>query len=431
MKRQSSKLAAFFSSLIPASLPVVAVLCALTASIVAQTSDSQPQKQPPAQQPAQDPNQQTDFKIILNTALITVPVIVTDSYGRFVTGLKEKDFQVREDNQLQKIDLFSSTEAPFNVALLIDASYSTHNKLGLIRKAALSFLKQLQPNDRVMVATFEKKVNYLSDFTNDQKVLAHAINSVETGYYTSLYDAIYRTVTDKLKPLKGRKAIVVLTDGVDTSSSLATAQSAIEMAANNGVISYTIQYETRNDGGRILKPIFLPGSNFVASPFGSLLKGRHQEMSDLQSEQQEPPSDKPMDKATIRIPRPNNPIITYPSTSPPTEPAHEKPRSSGQIIYLQQNPVRDRYLVATDFLRDLAMQSGARYLRAESLENTSYAFAMIAEELRHQYTLTYYPTNDKRDGRFRTISVKVSTPDGLINVRTRQGYRAPSDSGNQ
>ncbi len=435
MKRRSPKPAAFFRSIAATSLQVLTVLLALIVIIAAQTPGSQQPKPQPAQPGTQDQNQQQEGIITVPTSLVTVPVIVTDPYGRFVTGLKQKDFQVREDNVLQEINLFASTEEPFNVALLIDASYSTHNKLDLIRKAALSFLKQLQPNDRVMIVTFEKKVNFLCDFTNDQKVLAHAIKSAESGYYTSLYDAIYRTVTEKLKPLKGRKAIVVLTDGVDTSSTLATAQSAIETAANNGVISYTIQYETRNDGGRILKPIFLPGSNFVASPSGSSLKGLRNELAERRSDPpQEPQSDKPLDKATIRLPRPDNPI-THPPASPATEPAPEKPRGSGQIIYLQQNPVRDRYLIATDFLRDLAMQSGARYLRAESIENTSYAFPLIAEELRHQYTLVYYPTNDKPDGRYRTISVKVAAPDGYINVRTRQGYRAPksnsTDSNNQ
>ncbi len=291
----------------------------------------------------QEPQRPDVIKV--NTALVTVPVVVTDRYGQFVTGLSRNDFRLQENGEPQQIASFTSAEAPFNVALLIDTSRSTRNKLGAIRKAALNFVKQLQPNDRVLIVTFDEKVNFLGDFTSDRREIERAIRSVKSSYLTSLYDAVHLTITEKLAPIKGRKAIVALTDGVDTGSRQATYESTLELVANAGVSGYAIQYDTRNDGSSPMSPLALP-----------------------------------------RI---------------------------------------DRYLIASEYMRAVAARSGALYLRAESIESSSFAFALIANELRNQYTLAYYPTNDKRDGGFRTIAVSVRSGD--YSVRARQGYRAPKD----
>jgi Ca-activated chloride channel homolog len=305
--------------------------------------------------------------IKLDTSLVTVPVIVTDRYGRFVSGLTRQEFQVREDGLQQELASFSSTEAPFNVALLIDTSRSTRTKLGAIRKAALEFIKQLQPQDRVLIVTFDERVQILGDFTSDRGQLARAIRSVKSSYMTSLYDAIHLTITQKLAPLAGRKALVVLSDGVDTYSRQATYQSSLELVANTGVISYAVQYETRNEGGPATLPSFRlpPARSFLGSSF----------------------------------------ISAWPTWQG------------------QRQSEQDRYHVASEYLRALAVQSGARLLRAESIENTSYAFALIADELRHQYTLTYYSTNEKRDGAYRAIAVRLNRPE--LEVRSRLGYRVP------
>src|SRR5262245_16866779 len=168
------------------------------------------------QRAEQEPQRPDTIKV--DTALVTVPVVVTDRYGQFVTGLSQHDFRVEENGEAQQIASFSSTETPFNVAVLIDTSRSARNKLGVIRKAALNFVKQLQPNDRVLIGAFDEKVTFLGDFTNDRREIERAIRSVKSGYLTSLYDAIHLTITEKLAPIKGRKAIVALTDGEDTGS---------------------------------------------------------------------------------------------------------------------------------------------------------------------------------------------------------------------
>ena len=330
----------------------------------------QGQQRPPrqqgqqGQQGQQQENQQGLIKV--DTSLVNVPVIVSDRSGQFITGLGRQNFRIFEDDVPQEISSFSSTEAPFNVALLIDTSHSTQRKLGAIRKAALTFVKQLQPRDRVAIVTFDDEVRFIGDFTSDRKVLEGAIASVKSNYRTSLYDAIARTVNERLSTVSGRKAIVVLSDGVDTASKLASFEEALELVATASVIAYSIQYETRNDGGPIMKPMQLPGVRFVSS----------------------------------------------------LVPASQMMRSQSN-----QTVKRDKYLVAADFLKFLAMGSGGRYLRAESIESTSYAFALIAEELRNQYTLAYYSTNDKRDGKFRAINVRLNSAD--MYVRARSGYRAP------
>lgn len=368
-------------------------------------------------QQQQDPQQQT---IKIPTALVTVPVIVTDRYGRFITGLERNDFSIREDGVLQNVEDFSSTEEPFNVALLIDTSRSTQNKLGTIRKAALSFIKQLQPNDRVMIVTFDEQVRFVSDFTDSRTELERAVKTLKSSYLTSLYDAIFRTITEKMLPIKGRKAIVVLTDGVDTASKRASFESVLEAVAATGIISYAIQYETRNDGGPIMKPLNLPGvpgNSFVSK--GNSISYRPQDQSKPpQQNKSETEEKKEERRPFINIPRPTTTVFgdSSPPNSRPSVP-------STQVNSQAQQPLRDRYLVAADFLKSLAAQSGALYLRAESIENTSYAFQRIAEELRHQYTLTYVSSNDRKDGNYRAIAVRTNHPN--LVVRARLGYRVP------
>jgi Ca-activated chloride channel homolog len=360
------------------------------------------------EKPQQDPQQPS---IIIPTNLVTVPVIVTDRYGHFITGLGRNQFTVREEGSAQKIEDFSSTEAPFSVALLIDTSRSTQNKLGKIRKAAETFIKQLLPNDRIMVVSFDEKVRFICDFTSDHAELERAVKSLKSSYMTSLYDAIHLTINEKLNKVQGRKAIVVLTDGVDTASKKATYESAIELAASAGIITYTVQYETRNDGST--RPLSIPGmgSSFAPRP-GLKWQDAPQQKPKPESEESKSESE---EKSPITIPRPTE---GAPMSTPGSLP-------SSRVNSQRQEPIRDRYLIASDFLRTLAAQSGGLPFRAETIENTSYAFQLIANELHNQYTLTYISTNDRRDGNYRAIAVGVNNTD--LVVRARRFYRAPKE----
>lgn len=314
-----------------------------------------------AQGQTREQEQRQTETIRVDTSLVAVPVSVTDRAGKFATGLTRADFQILEDGKAQEIATFSANEAPFNVALLIDTSRSTRSILGEIRKAARSFVNQLQPHDRVLIVTFDEKVNFLGDFTSDRRQLRRTINGVKSSYLTSAYDAISRTINEKLAPLKGRKAIVVFSDGVDTWSKQSTYDSTLDLVARSGVLVYAVQYNTNNIGGSPTSPFLLP-RRYSSSPF----------------------------------------------------------------VPVQQERLRsefERYRIASEFLRALANQSGARHLHAETIENSERAFALIADELRHQYTLEYYSTNEQRDGGYRTITVRLKRDD--LAVRARKGYRAP------
>jgi Ca-activated chloride channel family protein len=388
------------------SLRARTALAALTLFVVALPVFGQSQEEKSKQDP-----QQPSIKI--GTNLVTVPVIVTDRYGRFATGLTRNQFTVREEGSPQKIEDFSSTEAPFSVALLIDTSRSTQNKLGRIRKAAKTFIKQLLPNDRIMVVSFDEKVQFICDFTSDHAELERAVNSLKSSFLTSLYDAIHLTINEKMSRIQGRKAIVVLTDGVDTASKQATYESAIELAASAGIITYTVQYETRNDGSS--KPIFIPGiGKSFASRSGLRWQDAQQQKPKPESEESKSDSkDQPKSLNNIPLPQGGAPASTPGS------------RPSSRVNSQRQQPVRDRYLIAADFLRTLSAQSGGLPFRAESIENTTYAFQLIANELHNQYTLTYISNNENRDGNYRTIAVGVNNPD--LIVRARRFYRAPRD----
>jgi VWFA-related protein len=310
----------------------------------------------------QDPRQPGQMDAIrVDTSLVTVPAIVTDRTGSFATGLARNDFQIFEDGKAQEITSFSSTETPFNVALLIDTSRSTREFLGEIRKAARSFVNQLQPQDRVLIVTFDEKVNFLGDFTSDRGQLRRTINSVKSSYLTTVYDAISRTIDEKLAPLKGRKAMVVFSDGVDTWSQQATYESTLDLAARSGALIYAVQYNTSDVGGTPVAPYFSP-RRYFAAPF---------------------------------VPG-------------------QKDRLRAEF---------ERHRIATNFLRAITEQSGARHLQAASIENSERAFALIADELRNQYLLEYYSTNDQRDGGYRSITVRLKRDDQI--VRARRGYRAP------
>jgi hypothetical protein len=378
------------------------------------------QTAPPKQDPQKPDDPQGTIRVESN--FVNVNVIVTDPYGRLVTGLAQRDFTLREDGAPQDIARFSAQEAPFSVVLLIDTSRSTVRKLGAIQKAAENFIKQLQPRDRVMVVTFDDQINVISDFTGDANQLKKAVKSARTGYSTRLYDAINFAITEKLKPIQGRRAVVVLTDGVDTASKQASYDSSIDLVASLGIITYAIQYETRNEGANPLRPLYLPGfphgSSFAptSTPPDGQDKPRKSKINFANSLLRWAPVIEWQD------PAPQQPIINLPRTTV----IGGTDRDGKTVQPTNTLNLKDRYIVAGEYLRTIATISGARHLRADTIENTSYAFQLIAEELRNCYTIDYYSSNDAKDGKFRQIAVNLSSREWI--ARARPGYRAPKET---
>jgi Ca-activated chloride channel homolog len=320
--------------------------------------------------------------IKMDTALVTIPASVIDRDGKFVPFLKKRDFRIYEDGVEQDIESLTSVETPFHVALVIDTSNSTLFKLNDIQDAAFEFIKQLRRDDQVMIVSFDSKVRFHCDFTNDYDALRQAIDETRTGGSTKLYEAVDKVV-DRLGQIEGRKAIVLFTDGVDTASRRANYQNTIDKVEESGALVYPIRYDTENDqqGGPS------PSASPWPWPTPHPPKGRRWPFDQLAA---------PM----------------FPQW-PGRAPSGGVGTSSGD------------YRKGARYLQELADRSGGRLYEADTLYNLSQAFSNIAEELRHQYSLSYYPTNAKKDGAYRRIKVRVEKQ-GMI-VRAREGYRAAND----
>lgn len=191
----------------------------------------------------EEPKEVAEDEVVrVSTSLVRVPVSVMDRDGKYVTGLQAEDFRIYEDGVEQQIAYFAPVEKSFTVALLLDVSDSTRFRLADIQEAAISFVQQLRPDDRVIVIAFDKVVTPLSEVTNDREVLRYAIRRAATGGGTALYNAFDVTLKQILGRIQGRKAVVLFTDGVDTSSRGATFESNLRDAEESDVLAYTVQY---------------------------------------------------------------------------------------------------------------------------------------------------------------------------------------------
>ena len=183
----------------------------------------------------------------IETTLVIVPVMAMDKDGKYLPGLTVTDFHVYEDNVKQEISDFGGAETPINVALILDVSGSTRFKLEDIQDAAIAFVDQLRPQDRVMVVSFDQEVRVEAEFTNERDNLTGAIRRTRTGGGTRVQDALDLTLTERLNDVQGRKAIVVFTDGVDNLSRLATWKDVTARVEESGVIVYPVRYDTMGD----------------------------------------------------------------------------------------------------------------------------------------------------------------------------------------
>ncbi len=321
--------------------------------------------------------------IKMDTALVTVPVSVLDRDGKFVPFLKKRDFRIYEDGVEQDIENLTPIETPFHVVLALDTSNSTMFKFDDIQDAAFAFIQQLRQDDQVMVVSFDSKVRFHCDFTSDYDELRRAIDETRIGGSTKLYEAVDKVV-DRLEQIEGRKAIVLFTDGVDTTSRRANYQNTIDKVEESGALVYPIKYDTENDqqGGA-------PNTRTSPWPWPT----------------PHPPNRRKWPFNQFVAPM----FPQWPSRSP-----SGGGTSSGD------------YRRAARYLQELADRSGGRLYEADTLHNVTQAFSNIADELRHQYSISYYPTNANKDGAYRRVKVRVEKS-GMV-VRAREGYRAATDA---
>jgi Ca-activated chloride channel family protein len=276
---------------------------------------------------------QDDEVVRVNTDLVVLNVTVTDKDGQYVPGLKLADFKVFEEGRevpIKLISSFGAQESPFAAVILLDTSGSMESRLSLGRSAAIRFLDGLRPEDVAAVFNFDHRVEQVQDFSSGRDLAPMAFGLRAKGM-TALYDAILRGAQTLAARPEQRKAIVVLSDGMDTKSS-ASADKALEaaLAVNAGIYAVDM---SATDGGV---------------------------SKDIQSAMQ---------------------------------------------------------------LKSLAEKSGGRFIATPGGPALRDAFASIAQELGHQYTIAFRPADQTRDGKWRTLEVKLSRPE--LTVRTRKGYRSP------
>jgi Ca-activated chloride channel family protein len=178
----------------------------------------------------------------VSTSLITVPAVVMDRNGRYITNLKKEDFRIYEDGVEQSVAYFASVERPFTVALMLDVSGSTQAQLTQIREAANTFVSRLRSNDRMMAITFDGQIHVLTEAEDVSEIRRSKLHIPAVTDGTVLYDAVDFALK-RMAQIPGRKAIVLMTDGVDQSS-IASLKSTLNGVAEQDVLIYTVQYNT-------------------------------------------------------------------------------------------------------------------------------------------------------------------------------------------
>jgi Ca-activated chloride channel family protein len=193
---------------------------------------------------AEEPEVDENDIVRVSTSLITVPAEVMDRSGRNIGNLRKDDFRIFENGVEQELSYFANVEQPFTVALLLDVSGSTQSRLQAIRAAANAFINRLRPNDRLLIISFDGKINVLTEAVSLSELRSKRLrlNAVNDG--TVLYDAVDLTLNQKLASIQGRKAIVLLTDGVDGGSKRGSFKHNVRDAEESNTVIYTVQYNT-------------------------------------------------------------------------------------------------------------------------------------------------------------------------------------------
>ncbi|HJT67215.1 MAG TPA: VWA domain-containing protein [Pyrinomonadaceae bacterium] len=351
------------------------------------------------QKPAPQQDLDEGDVIRTDTQLVSVPAVVTDSTGHPLAGLKPENFRLIEDGQPQTIANFGTTETPFEIALLLDTSGSTRDDVALIRAAANSFIEALRPGDRVGIVAFNTArsgndsiatVDVVSTLTSDRGELRKAIENIGSSNGTPYYDALQKVVDSIFHDppsddVRGRRAVVALTDGVDSASNSDFGTAKLKLS-HAGVACYFVQINTED---------------FVEDRL----------MKDCQDDGQLSLSQRQIERYRRLI------------TPPPKAEDFNSFCSMGPFERMSIS--RELYNIARREMNDLARASGGRSFQAATLADARAAFARVAADIGTLYSIGYYPTNKARDGKFRTIKVELKGIKDKAQVRARDGYYAP------
>ena len=309
--------------------------------------------------------QEVEDTITTTTSLVQLNVGVVDRQGRAITSLSQNDFVIYEDGVKQTIQRFEPADSPFSLVLLLDMSGSTINFRQQLKLASIRFLDALGPQDRVAVIQFNEKVKSLTDFTLDRQKTAYAIDTLAQGSgETNFYGALRYALKELEREGKRRKAVVVLTDGLDSQlrkvdrQTVASAQTDAEALAT-------------------IKPD-------ASSELNSVLASA--------------------DRQGVSI---------YPLALPSGDPKR-LPLPTPSIVGI--------YASARARMQSLADRTGGRLHEINRLEKMAELYREVAANLRTLYTVAYQPSGDRERGKWHEIRIEV--PNSGLIARTKSGYFA-------
>ena len=339
-----------------------------------------------------------DQEIRVDTDLIEVPFVVTDKTGKPISDLKKSNFAVYEDGKLQEVTDFTATNAPFEVALVLDTSGSTLAELPLIKRAAQNFIASLRPGDRVSIIAYRVerdigRVTAVSELiiplTSERAELASALDRVQTSFGTPYYDSLIQVAERVFRDppreqFRGRRAIVALTDGVD-STSISDFAEAKDLLLETGSAAYFIKVDTREFFEENLL-----GDCSVSKRFSpSQMKRYYRQF------------------VSSKV---------------------EKTSNFCELGDFERLAIsKNLYQLADAEMDQLAKVSGGKVFPIADLSEARLAFKKVSDEIGMKYSLGYYPSNDKRDGTYRKIKVEVKGLPAGTQIRAREGYTAPKN----
>lgn len=293
-----------------------------------------------------------DEVIKVDVALVNVPFSVSDRDGRMIAGLNLQNFQLFEDGKPQKIEYLSTQDNPLNIVLLLDSSISAQDIFDKIKNAAAEFIKQLRPADSCMIISFDETARVKSEFTNNQKTLDNAIKRISLSQKngTLLRDTISVTVEKELKKVKGRKAIILISDGKDVGSSTTQNELLYSLTESDAPV-YSVIY---------------PDKSIAFS-------------ANWQSKNQ---------------------------------PIKLDPKKFKQFQAEQQK----KSVEGVEYLGKVSETTGGRIFQKE-INNLAEAFNTIAEELRKQYLISFYPDDSNYDISKHQLRIKVDKKNAVIRMK--------------
>jgi Ca-activated chloride channel family protein len=361
------------------TLPTVAATIAL---LVVSLHGQQPPA--PAQPPARPGSDEPGFRFKSGVELINVTATVSDASGRFVSGLRQEDFVVYEDDQPVSVTHFNAERVPVSLGIVLDTSGSMDGeKMHAAREALDRFLFQLlDPQDEVFLYRFDNAPELVEGWTNDKRRISDSLGRIQPRGGTALYDTVAEAVQMAQQGRNRKKAVVIISDGNDTSSHT-DVFSVKQLIRETEVLVYAVGI----DGG---------GVSYISNMA-------------QQPQRRQPP----------RMPIP----FPFPGRRPPQLPPPQPPQGPGG----GGNPrwrggnMEDRVNVAA--LRDITDDSGGRTEILRDPRDLDPATARIADELSKQYYIGY-PSRGVHDGRWHAIRVEVMDP--ALRVRARRGYVSPA-----